>query len=245
MMTNKAKAPSDFSGPPKKITLFILASLLLMTGQSALAQKTGQIAQAKERRNTALHVAAYHKENVERIQQMVFDGLGHYVHIRNTKGLTPLHVAAWRHPNPQVLEIFLDAGADVNARDDRNRTPLFWSSHSTNPQKIVPVLLDAGADVRARTKKDGITALHAAVINSPFPKGFIETLVREGAEVDAKNNDGRTPLHFIVLSKKPKIAALALLRARADVRLKDKFGKTPADYAREKNLPADIIEMLK
>ena len=90
-----------------------------------------------------------------------------------------------------------------------------------------------------------MTPLHLVVRNSHDPERFINTLVNAGAEVNVRNIDGQTPLHYVAISKKPREAARVLLGRGADIRIKDKFGKTVADYAEEKDLPADVIKMLR
>jgi ankyrin repeat protein len=56
------------------------------------------------------------------------------------------------------------------------------------------VLLDAGADIQARSRNDhyGDTPLHAAAHGNQ--KDVVRLLIERGADVDARNPAGRTPL---------------------------------------------------
>ena len=92
-----------------------------------------------------------------------------------------------------------------------------------------------GADVtlapaEGRSTENGGTALHAAVMN-PFPEhqsDIVYTLIMNGADVNAKRDDGRTPFHMVSGITPETVAHL--LAAGADIFAKDKDGKIPLDY---------------
>ncbi|WP_370274077.1 ankyrin repeat domain-containing protein [Wolbachia endosymbiont of Phyllotreta cruciferae] len=56
----------------------------------------------------------------------------------------------------------------------------------------------------------------------------VENLLREGADVNVKNDKGKTPLHFAAESGYQQVVQ-ALLDKGANVNAKDKDGKTPLD----------------
>ena len=231
----------------KKAAIFVLA-LAFVIGRPAPAPLTGQpvlvVGQPALARDLPfLHFLVRKQASAEKFEELI-NYRKSDVHARTPKGRTALHWAAKDHPDPRVVGLLIGSGADVNARDNKGFTPLHFASRSKNPAEIVPALLGGGADVRARAN-NGMTPLHVAVRNSHDPERFINTLVNAGAEVNAGNRSGQTPLHYIVFSKKPREAARALLGRGADIRIKDKFGKTVADYAEEKGLPADVIKMLR
>ena len=117
-------------------------------------------------------------------------------------------------------ELLLAHGADVNAKDDIGYTPLHCASYKDESE----LLLTHGADANAKDK-EGKTPLHKAASADPEDyKGLgkevikflternlarIEVLLDHGADVNAKDNDGQTPLFYA------KIGAIAkLLRAQ-------------------------------
>jgi len=61
-------------------------------------------------------------------------------------------------------------------------------------------------------------------------KEIVELLINEGADVNAKNKWGGTPLHAAATNGKKETVEL-LIAADADVNAKAKDGKTPLDMA--------------
>ena len=108
----------------------------------------------------------------------------------------------------------------------------------------IEALLAAGADIHA-ADKNGVTALHHAVrFRSP---AAVAVLLEHGAAVNQScKRSGSTPLHRAVTSSgAPSTAGKAgeaqqiieiLLRYGADPAIRNKNGKTPADYARSDEL---------
>jgi hypothetical protein len=95
----------------------------------------------------------------------------------------PDELARWLHAN----------GADLEAADNYGDTPLI--SRAGNWRASVDVLLDLGANVNAGENGRG-TALHAAA-RSCNP-GVAEKLIRHGANIEAVNTYGKTPLAYLL-----------------------------------------------
>ena len=101
-------------------------------------------------------------------------------------GRTPLHlVTDWPgfFPNgPQVAQLLIEAGADVDARgrDATGETPLHWAA-SSDDADVARVLVDAGADVDAPDGSIG-TVLDNAVGYGCW--NVARLVVAHGARVD-------------------------------------------------------------
>jgi ankyrin repeat protein len=85
------------------------------------------------------------------------------VHIVNVGGATPLHTAAAFRADPSVVEMLIQAGADVNQKASESTggwTPLHGAA-ARNSGSIVAVLLKHGADPMTKDAR-GLTALQVA-----------------------------------------------------------------------------------
>ena len=88
--------------------------------------------------------------------------------------------------------------------------------------------IESGADLTVRDKIHD-TPLHTAVNAKPLSKKIIQALLEAGAEVDAVNEYGYTPLHNLSQGAGPTEAPFAkmLIAAGADVNIQDHYGMTP------------------
>ncbi|KAL8330549.1 hypothetical protein RB593_001525 [Gaeumannomyces tritici] len=112
---------------------------------------------------------------------------------------------------PQILQLLLDNGADINATMDTDNTwgsgltPLHcavaakpesflldwgFDAEDSNVKFVIALLLNAGANPNARTQK-GNTPLHLV---TDYGAGVLDYLVHHGADLEAKNQEGRSPL---------------------------------------------------
>ena len=141
------------------------------------------------------------------------------------------------NPDVQISDIeneLENVDLNVLCGEDGKLIPLIPAS-LLSTKANVEFLISKGADVTlapadGRSTENGGTALHAAVMN-PYPEhqsDIVYTLIMNGADVNAKRDDGRTPFHM-VSSMTPETVA-HLLATGADIFAKDNDGKIPLDY---------------
>ncbi len=145
------------------------------------------------------------------------------------QGQTPLHFAVLSHA-PDIAELLLSYGANVQEKDKDNQTPLHYAA-SENAHYTARLLISHGADVHAKGK-DNETPLHnAAFVNA---HDTTRLLISHGADVHAKENNNWTPLHNAAFVNAHDTARL-LISHGADVHATDNRGNTPLHLAALRN----------
>ena len=79
-----------------------------------------------------------------------------------------------------IIDILLNAGADVNSQNNDLETVLMYAS-SGHHISIVKILLDAGADINCKDC-DGLTALIRAVMEDKATEEIVKLLINAGAD---------------------------------------------------------------
>ena len=157
----------------------------------------------------------------------------------------PMHNAAI-DGDLATMKHLLQKGADVNKKDYSNYTPLHHASYYERPL-IVEFLLANGAAVDP--KQVGRTPLHYACKEGSVK--VVPILIRNKANVNAKDILGNTPLHYAIIQGYLEIVTM-LVENGSDVnaRTKQKLfgwieGHTPLGLAMDYSGSEDIVKYLK
>ncbi|KAL7303354.1 hypothetical protein TKK_0004541 [Trichogramma kaykai] len=152
------------------------------------------------------------------------------VNYTDESGLSHYHVACERGC-AEAVEKFLEFGQDPNCLVAKTGDlPLNLSLAQSN-EKLVELLLRNGADPNL-ANTEGSTPLHIVCKMNDYAYILARTLlkisddVRRTVQVDARDNWGRTPLHWAMHRGSRKKVAL-LLRRGADPNSTDAEGSTP------------------
>lgn len=91
---------------------------------------------------------------------------------------------------PEIIELLLEAGADINIEDNDGNTPLIWASYKNNSQAVQELLKHPDIDVNVQGK-DSTTALMLATINKNIQ--VIQVLLKQpNIDVTLTNDDNST-----------------------------------------------------
>jgi hypothetical protein len=150
----------------------------------------------------------------------------------NTNGgfyVRPL-VAALAGGHFKTADLLRLDGADLDVQGHFGRNPLHAAAYSGYIE-VVRRLIEydpAYVDVRTRSESRS-TPSHWALRRHDFKDGSVASVLRllleHGADINAQNQDGRTPLHMASFDGALEVVRL-LLEHGADVEAKDKYGET-------------------
>ncbi|WP_036487969.1 ankyrin repeat domain-containing protein [Myxosarcina sp. GI1] len=138
-------------------------------------------------RETSLHKA----KSRETAELLLANGAK--VNAQSKNGNTPLHYI--RTLDLEVVEVLLKYGADPNIAGFGGKTPLY----SVRNCKQAKILLENGANPNVQNKEKN-TPLHTIFrveqIETSEKLKIAEVLIHYGADVNAKDNRGKTPLNY-------------------------------------------------
>ena len=213
-----------------------------------LLQKGSDVNATESDGSTPLHYAAWNislEWSSSRPKDQVIESLlaaGADINARTLSGSTPLHVAV-RSGCSNEVRVLLDRGATVNCQDVSGQTPLH--AVATAPghphvEQITRLLLNRGANVQAKEEKNSWTPLHFAAANGNIV--VLRALLEKGAEPNAQDNYGWTPLHRGVCHGE---VVRLLLENGADIGATTKHGYTVWTLVTKPHLSEDRSEIVK
>jgi ankyrin repeat protein len=142
--------------------------------------------------NSALHLAVTLKNMDEIITYLIQHGAD--INLINNKGQTPLHLACGKNRIENVNILLVNPKIKYNPIDEQGFTPLIKACAS-QAYDVVKCLLRS-KDININLKdKSGNTALHYLCEDEKFDIAI--QIIKEGGDVEDKNNDGKTPLDLI------------------------------------------------
>jgi len=175
----------------------------------------------------------------------------------NIKCNPELLIIAVKKECREIVEVFLEHGADVNRSDTYGRTALHFTALCNNDQffgflpgkdpdinvkgEIAKLLLCCGANVNAQTKK-GITTLHVAT-QQGYVK-VVEALLEHNADVNSTIKSDITPLHIAAQKGHLEVVEV-LLKFGADTGSQEEYGRTALHIACKEGHEQIVVALLE
>jgi ankyrin repeat protein/beta-lactamase regulating signal transducer with metallopeptidase domain len=207
-------------------TAILLVALLTVPTSFVLTARAEAAAKSEERATGSLHRAVADAD-LEQIKLLLTQGTN--INAEDEKGRTPLHTATIQGRVDAIL-LLAAHGADLDVRNRQGRTALYYaasngSCRSGSRVAVVQHLLALGADPTIADLSDETPLHRAARLSPPGSTSIMAGLIAHGADIDAKNTEGRTAAHV-----KASISSGAdlerLIDLGADLNATDKDGNT-------------------
>lgn len=171
-------------------------------------------------KSTPLHAAAHNGQS-GMVKYLL--GIGADPNVCNRKLKRPLHVVKQSLDMALIIELLVDAGADIDAAQRKGLTPLM-SMCARGSLEGAATLLALGADIHRVAWSNGYSALEFCVAG-----GFadlVEVCLSKSANPNVPTLNGDTSLHLAASIGNAEIL-LKLLQHGANPNARNRFGQTP------------------
>lgn len=193
---------------------------------------------------TPLAVACCDPNGSEDIVGMLL-AAGADVSVVDNWNYSPLHELARNGRTKAALMLLKTGKADLTLRTENGCSVLDLAA-GTGDYELVRSLLERGASAQSEPSKD--SALHFAVRTEKDDHlyAIVERLLEEGCDVNAKNDNGCTPLHsFLTVNKGKENIVRLFLSHGADINISDNDGDTVLNcLAQNPEASESMLELL-
>jgi ankyrin repeat protein len=216
-----------------------------------LNQKDVEINCLDKNKQNALYYAKVNKHGLgERITNLLIEkGVGEATvetsrtshHYERIKNVLP---AESKEETSQFENLLLDESVKTGDKIETIVKGALSHAITNSDLEIDSRQIETGVDLSTLTWEKGINALHVA---SKYAKttNFIDVLLETGTfDINASDNDGRTPLHYAIIGTNPTIISRHLIEKGADPNIADRKGMTPLHLAAQIGKTTDLIDLI-
>jgi len=191
---------------------------------------------------TVLHMAA--TAGSAPLVKFILGIEGVNVNAKGKKGMTPL-TCAIDNGHKDCAKLLMEEGhADINGGESEGSwNPMLSAAYKGDVESLKLLIESSNGklDVEMVNKEQkGYHAIHFAAASKNNAVELLTTLLDAGADINALNDNGQTPLHIAVFWN--NVDAVKLLVDRgADKTIKNKSGRTPEELA----IHYDYVDVMK
>ncbi|GBG27790.1 Ankyrin repeat domain-containing protein 55 [Hondaea fermentalgiana] len=191
---------------------------------------------------TPLHLAVL-CASLEGVRDLLALGADPNIQDKTLDGYTPLHIAC-KEGNYSMADALLGAHVDIDLPSRRHGTALHLATRSGNAILVASLVKLVGANINAKDA-NGRRPLHLVALEptsfadvspdrqpSRQPRSLLPELLsgKTKPEIDVRDNEGCTPLHYAAMTGNAMVLAKLIL-LKADVNARDAQERTPLHYA--------------
>lgn len=204
-----------------------------------LLEKKAKINQRENNGESALYISARngHKDIVDLLLEK-----GSSVNLCDKDGVSPLNIAC-QNGHTETVMVLLKNKAAVNQQDRQGVSPLYIACQCGHVKTVEFLLINdvSKADIELRDRSD-VSPLYIASHYEHVET--VDVLLKHGANVNQRTDDGATPLYIAAFQGNKKITE-RLLKKKAEVNTCDSSGVTPLFMAAQGGHEECICLLLK
>ncbi len=171
---------------------------------------------------------------------------GANVNAKGGYGRTALIYAASDGSSTEIVQMLLDAKANIKAKNEAGENALFeLITREGSNREVAELLIDSGLDINIESKHYG-TALHWAAFCGR--KNIVELLLEKDAKINGKDKDGNLPITRAMSQGKDDVVKFLFEKGAHSNSTNNIFGWSLLEYAVENgdnNFVKQIIEKSK
>ena len=184
----------------------------------------------KTNNESSLKNNAYQEDDQKTSPALLFCESLSDINIQNSNGWTPIYQSIISN-NLEALYELLKLGANPDIPNNLGETPLYLSVDNNNYDALI-ILLQYNANCNI-AKNNGNTPLHLATKKNQT--NFMSALLRNNADPNIVNKlYSQSSMHLAVINKVEENILVEFNMSKADIyNIKDKYDKSPFDYAKD------------